>query len=182
MNRAVRILFLGYSLMLLPLAGLAESNSLLVPATGRCVLDTPADSREQALAQCLSLAEGGDAEAQYELGEYFYSDHLKDRDLPAALHWYEQASLQGHPDAQLRLGLLFWQGEGVTANALQAYIVLKMAAVNGSDEAMDSADEVAESMSREELGHANRLLGEIFRNYLLELQAGEFGPPFAPLR
>ncbi len=182
MNRAVRTLLLGYLSMLAPLQGLADGNSLLVPANGSCVLDTPAETRAQALEQCRRLAETGDATAQYELGEYFYNQRLTAQDLPAALDWYEQASLQGHPGAQLRLGQLFWHGEGVPANALQAYIVLKMAAVNGSDEAMDSADEVAQSMSREQLAHANRLLGEIFRNYLLELQAGEFGPPFAPLR
>lgn len=182
MNRAGRTLLMGCLLLISPLSSLAGGNSLLIPATSRCVLDTPADAREQALAQCRAFAEGGDAEAQYELGEYFYEGQLHPQDLPQALHWYEQASLQGHAGAQLRLGLLFWHGEGVPASNLQAYIVLKMAAVNGSDDAMDSADEVAEQMSRDELARANRVLGEIFRNYLMELQATDLGPPFAPLR
>ncbi|MNY65010.1 hypothetical protein D3C86_2022060 [compost metagenome] len=56
-----------------------------------------------------------------------------------------------------------------------------MAAVNGAEEAMDSADLVAEDMSRSQLEHANRVLGEIFRNYLQELQASDMRSPFAPL-
>lgn len=179
MNRAGRTLLMGCLLLSSPLSGFAADNSLLVPATGSCMFDTPAENLAKAVEQCRSLAESGDAQAQYELGEY-YHDH-QPRDLPQALHWYEQASLQGHADAQLRLGSMFWHGEGVPANPLQAYIMLKMAAVNGSEDAMDSADEVADGMSREQLEHANRVLGEIFRNYLQELQASDMRSPFSPL-
>ena len=181
MNRAGRTLLMGCLLLTTPLSGFAGGNSLLIPATGRCVLDTRPEDLEQALAQCRQLAEGGDGQAQYELGEFFYDGQRHPQDLAQAVHWYEQASLQGHAQAQLRLGTLFWHGEGVPANNVQAYIVLKMAAVNGSEEAMDSADEVAEQMTREQLEHANRVLGEIFRNYLQELQASDTRSPFAPL-
>lgn len=181
MNRAGCTLLMGCLLSTTPLLGHAESNSLLIPATSRCVLDTRPEDLEQALAQCRSLAESGDSQAQYELGEYFYDASRHPQDLPQALNWYEQASLQGHAEAQLRLGTLFWRGEGVPANRVQAYVVLKMAAVNGAEEAMDSADLVAEEMSREQLEQANRVLGEIFRNYLQELQASDMRSPFAPL-
>jgi TPR repeat protein len=78
--------------------------------------------------------------------------------------------------------MMFFRGEGVVANAVQAYIVLKMAAVNGSNEAMDSADLIAAQMPREQLEMASKVLGQIFRNYLLELQNTEtFNSPFAPL-
>jgi TPR repeat protein len=77
---------------------------------------------------------------------------------------------------------MFFRGEGVPANNVQAYIVLKMAAVNGSDEAMDSADLIAAQMPREELEIASQILGQIFRSYLLELQnADTLTSPFAPL-
>jgi hypothetical protein len=57
-----------------------------------------------------------------------------------------------------------------------------MAAVNGSDEAMDSADLIAAQMPREELEIASQVLGQIFRSYLLELQnADALTSPFAPL-
>ena len=180
MNRAGCTLLMGCLLSIAPLLGHAESNSLLIPATSRCVLDTRPEDLEQALAQCRRVAESGDSDAQYELGEYFYAGR-QPQDLPQALRWYEQASLQGHAQAQLRLGTLFWRGEGVPANKVQAYVVLKMAAVNGAEEAMDSADLVSEEMSREQLEQANRVLGEIFRNYLQELQASDMRSPFSPL-
>ena len=76
---------------------------------------------------------------------------------------------------------MFFRGEGVPASNVQAYIVLKMAAVNGSDEAMDTADMVSGQMRADELEIATQVLGQIFRNYLIELQTADGGSPFAPL-
>ena len=84
--------------------------------------------------------------------------------------------MQGHATAQLRLGTMFYRGEGVTANSIQAYIVLKMSAINGSDEALDSADRVALQMQRNELEIANQVLAQIFRSYLLELSSETITP------
>ena len=75
---------------------------------------------------------------------------------------------------------MFFRGEGVKANNVQAYIVLKMAAVNGAEDAMDSADLVAEQMNKDELDIATKVLGQIFRNYLIELQTAG-NSPFSPL-
>ncbi len=178
MIRAGCALLMGCLLLIAPLLGLAGGNSLLIPTTSRCVLDTSPESREMALEQCRRFAKGGDVEAQYELGEYFYNAP-QGRDVAQALYWYEQASLKGHADAQLRLGTLFWQGEGVPANKVQAYILLKMSAVNGSEEAMDNADQLTTEMNRDELTRANRVLGDIFRNYLQELQSDKLIKPSA---
>ena len=98
-----------------------------------------------------------------------------------ALDWFQKASLQGHAEAQYRLGAMFFHGEGVKANNVQAYILLKMAAVNGAEDALDMADEVTEQMPRDELEHATQVLGQIFRKYLLELQNAEGRTPFSPL-
>ncbi|WP_052080979.1 tetratricopeptide repeat protein [Pseudomonas sp. ML96] len=176
MNRTGRNLFFGCLLLASPLLAHAGDNSLLVPAEGRCSLNLAPEDLPQAVSTCQGLAQQGDAQAQYELGEFFYDGQRAPRDLPQALHWFEQASLQGNAQAQLRLGNMFSQGEGVQANNVQAYIVLKMAAVNGSDEAMDSADQVAERMGREELQVASQVLGQIFRSYLLELQNIDTSP------
>jgi uncharacterized protein len=179
MSRIGRNLSLGCLLLVSPLLAYAGDNSLLVPAMGRCSLNIAPEDLPQAVSACQELARQGDAQAQYELGEFFYDGQRAPRDLPQALHWFEQSSLQGNAQAQLRLGTMFFQGEGVPANNVQAYIVLKMAAVNGSDEAMDSADQVAERMGREELQVASQVLGQIFRSYLLELQHID-SPPSAP--
>nr|BFE93912.1 hypothetical protein GCM10020185_44480 [Pseudomonas brassicacearum subsp. brassicacearum] len=127
-------------------------------------------------------ADAGDAQAQYELGEFYYEGKAAPRDLkksPRLLR--KKASLQGHAQAQFKLGGMFFHGEGVPANNVQAYIVLKMAAVNGAEEALDTADEVAEQMPRDELEVATQVLGQIFRKYLMELQNADGRTPFSPL-
>jgi len=180
MNRTGRALTLGCLLLLQPLLALAEGgNSLLIPATGRCTLNTAPEALDNALQACEQVAQGGDAQAQFELGEFYYG--AEPRNLDNALKWFEKASLQGHAQAQYRLGSMFYRGEGVKANNVQAYILLKMAAVNGAEDALDLADEVTEQMPRDELEHATQVLGQIFRKYLLELQNAESRSPFSPL-
>ena len=181
MNRAGRALALGCLLLLQPLLATAGGNSLLIPATGRCTLNTPAGEQQQALASCQQAAQSGDAQAQFELGEFYYDGKNTPQDLNKALSYFEQASLQGHAEAQYRLGSMFFRGEGVAANNVQAYIVLKMAAVNGAEDALDLADEVSANMPRDELEVATQVLGQIFRKYLLELQTVDGRTPFAPL-
>ncbi|MDD1013817.1 tetratricopeptide repeat protein [Pseudomonas rubra] len=181
MNRTGRALALGCLLLLQPLLATAGGNSLLIPATGRCTLDSQPEDLQQALAACQDAAKSGDAQAQYELGEFYYQGTQAPRDLNQALSYFEQASLQGHAEAQYRLGTMFYKGEGVAANNVQAYIVLKMAAVNGAEDALDMADEVSAKMPRDELEVATQVLGQIFRKYLLELQTAEGRTPFSPL-
>ena len=172
MNRTGRTLALGCLLLLQPLLAHAQAggNSLLIPAMGRCTLNTQPQDVTQALAACQKAADEGDAQAQYELGEFYYDGKNAPRDLNQALSYFEKASLQGHAQAQFKLGTMFFHGEGVQANNIQAYIVLKMAAVNGAEDALDTADEVAEHMQRDELEVATQVLGQIFRKYLMELQ------------
>ena len=183
MNRTGRALALGCLLLLQPLLAHAQAggNSLLIPAMGRCTLNTQPENQAQALSACQQLADGGDVQAQYELGEFFYDSKNPERDLNKALSYFEKASLQGHAQAQFQLGTMFFHGEGVPANNVQAYIVLKMAAVNGAEDALDTADEVAEQMPRDELEVATQVLGQIFRNYLQELQSADGRSPFSPL-
>ncbi len=159
MNRTGRALALGCLLLLQPLLVQAGGNSLLIPAMGRCTLNTQPEDLAEALAACEAAAKNGDAEAEYELGEFYYDGKNTPRDLDKALSYFEQASLQGHAMAQFQLGTMFFKGEGVPANNIQAYIVLKMAAVNGAEDALDTADLVAEQMPRDQLETATQVLG-----------------------
>ncbi|MES2819390.1 MAG: tetratricopeptide repeat protein [Pseudomonadota bacterium] len=181
MSRTGRTLSLGCLLLVLPLLAQAGGNSLLIPAAGRCSLNTLPEDLPEALSVCQLAAQNGDVTAEFELGEFHYDGKRAPRDLAQALKWFEQASLQGHALAQYRLGMMFFRGEGVPANNVQAYIVLKMAAVNGAEEALDTADLVAAQMRRDELEISTQVLGQIFRSYLLDLQTADQSSPFAPL-
>lgn len=163
-------------LLSVPLPIWAGGNALLVPAPvmARCTLNTATpDSLPDILRNCQQAARGGDAQAAYELGQFYYDGLQAPRDPSKALHWFEQASLRGHAQAQHRLGFMFFRGEGTPANNIQAYILLKMAAVNGEEEALDTADRVSAQMRPDELETATQVLSQIFRNYLQELQAVE---------
>jgi len=55
----------------------------------------------------------GDAEAQYELGQLFYSGSGVDLDYFNAREWWIESALQGNLDAQQKLGYLYSEGLGV---------------------------------------------------------------------
>lgn len=174
--RLSRLLVTGSLLCaFLPAFSMEGGNALLVPITERCLL-TVHPYQPRALDACLRYADNGDAQAQFELGELYYEGKQVPQDLEKAIDWFEKASLQGHSLAQFRLGNMFFHGQGVQANNIQAYIILKMAAVNGAEEAMDVADQVADQMDESELLLATQILGRILRNYLNELQNVENMP------
>lgn len=149
----------------------ADEPPLLIDAAPRsCQPLQDGPSLTDDLQLCVRQAELGHAEAQYQLGNYWHNGVLVEPDFDKALHWYEQASLQGHADAQYRLGLMFAEGKGVAVNRSQAYIILKMSAINGSDAAFDASDLLDGQMSREERKQANDVLSHIFRRYLRHIQ------------
>lgn len=159
------------------------SNPLLVSTEERCAINrVDDDSLMLAIETCEAAADGGDLQAQYEMGELYYRGERTGKDIERALSWFEQASVQGHPGAQYQLGLMHYQGEGVTRNLPQAYIILKMAAVNGKDEAMDASDQIALQMNAEELDVATQVLGTLFRNYLAQIREEQLQgtPALAP--
>lgn len=182
MNRTSRHLLTGCLLLLASVPGLAADNSLLVPTEGSCMFNTPPERLAAAVSACQRMAQSGDPQAQFELGLLHYQGTLSKRDLTQALYWFEQGSLKGHAEAQYHLGQMFFHGEGVPVNYVQAFIILKMASVNGSEDAMDAADQVYMQMTQGQIEMANQVLGEIFRDYLLELQGLEQStlPDLAP--
>ena len=174
MNRTSRTLLTGCLLLLASLPASAADNSLLVPTTGSCMLNTAPEQLGQALSACREMAQAGNAEAQFELGTFHYNGEykgeLRTRDFSQAMQWFEKASLKGHAQAQYYMGLMFYRGEGVPENLVQSFILLKISAINGSDDALDAADQVYTQMSIQQIETANQVLGEILRDYLLELQ------------
>ena len=71
-----------------------------------------------------SLAEKGDARAQYNLGFLHANGQGVDQDYTSALDWYTRAGKQGFAPAQFNLGVLYSSDDGVPpdfALALQWY-------------------------------------------------------------
>jgi uncharacterized protein len=78
------------------------------------------------------LAEQGDADAQFNLGQAYRLGRGVPTNLSAAKTWFERAASQGHVDAQTTLGLLLFQN-GEQAEGLKW---LKMAAEQGEPRAL----------------------------------------------
>ena len=78
------------------------------------------------------LAEKGDADAQFNLGQAYRLGRGVPTNLSAAQTWFERAANQGHLDAQATLGLLMFQS-GDQAGGLRW---LKAAALKGEPRAL----------------------------------------------
>src|SRR3954447_10141416 len=62
-----------------------------------------------AVAEWRPLADQGDADAQYNLGQAYKMGRGVPTDLGIAQTWYEKAAQQGHPQAAANLGLILFQ-------------------------------------------------------------------------
>ncbi len=77
-------------------------------------------------------AETGDASAQFNLAEaYFSGTNGLDRDLVRAAKWYRQSASHGNVPAELKLGHLYYAGQGVKQNYPQAAKWFRQAADHG---------------------------------------------------
>ncbi len=82
------------------------------------------DDDQSALDWMTKAANQGDAEAQYQLGQYYESGRYADRDLAQAVTWYGKAADGGNLHATLALADLYMDGNQVqrdTDRALDLY-------------------------------------------------------------
>ena len=75
---------------------------------------------QTALRVWMDAAQGGDAEAQTQVGEIFERGLGGAPDFDAAAEWYRKAAEQGNAQAQFNLGSLYEQGLGVPQDRLRA--------------------------------------------------------------
>ena len=59
------------------------------------------------------VAEEGDADHQYYLGQYYQKGEFVPKDHQEAVKWYRKAAEQGHNIAQKSLGWMYQIGKGV---------------------------------------------------------------------
>ena len=87
-------------------------------------------------ANLQKAASAGDAEAQFELANYFTSKNAsrerEPNDARKAFAWYRKAAVQGHGNAQYRLALAYAGGIGVRPDPVLAVDCFKKAADQGN--------------------------------------------------
>lgn len=78
--------------------------------------------------QLESLAEQGEADAQYLLGLRYARGENAPADMYKALYWWEKAAIRKHPDALYELGRRYRLGEGVEQDVRKATRMLRQLA------------------------------------------------------
>ena len=112
---------------------LCAANSHLAAQSVKAGIDAWQKSDyASAVAIWRPLAEKGDADAAFNLGQAYRLGKGVDLNLAAAQTWYERAADKGHLDAQTTLGLLLFQN----GNQIAGLRWLKSAADKGEPRAM----------------------------------------------
>ncbi|MFK8300675.1 hypothetical protein ACI762_08130 [Capnocytophaga canimorsus] len=78
------------------------------------------NEHEKAFELFLESANKGHSEAQYDLGEAYYSGIGISKDYNEAVKWYRKAAEQGHSRAQYNLGEAYYSGIGISKDYNEA--------------------------------------------------------------
>jgi len=115
-----------------------------------------------ALAELQSLAEAGQADAQYQLGLMYAEGEGVMPDDVEATAWFRRAAEQGMPDAQFNLGLSYASGMGVVDDPVHAHKWFNLAAAilppgEERDRAVGARADVEAELSTAQIAEAQRL-------------------------
>jgi len=95
-----------------------------------------------------SLAESGDADAQYQLGHRYHKGEGVLQNDADAVRWFLRAADQGHVVSQAMLGYFYWSGQGVPRDLNKAYFWSVLARAGGDEASKYRADSMATSLTR----------------------------------
>ena len=82
------------------------------------------------------MADNGDADAQYAIGELYFWGSGVPQDFRRAGEWYYQSAKQGNSDAQYSLGVLYADGKGVKQNFESAFYWYQLSAEQGNADSL----------------------------------------------
>ena len=100
------------------------------------------------------LAEQGNAEAQFVLGNLYDYGEGVNQDYREAVRLYRLAADQGHADAQHNLGLMYANGWGVLQDNKKAHMWFNIARSNGSYWADDNIKSITQRMTPADISKA----------------------------
>jgi TPR repeat protein len=99
-------------------------------ALGRMLIAEPAQAA-RGLDLCKEAARAGDADAQLEVGDIYYSGQGVSSDRAEARKWYEMAAAQQNPEASRKLGTMYSKGDGGKRDAKRAIELWRQAEKGG---------------------------------------------------
>jgi uncharacterized protein len=122
-----------------------------------CCAYAEANTKEQ-VKEWRTLAEQGDAEAQFNLGVCYQEGKGVPQDFAEAVKWFHKAADQGLRPAQMKLGVCYQNGEGVQKDLVTAYMWFNLASYNYVAE--DKREAIAKRMTNEQIAEAQKLSRE----------------------
>ncbi|MCL1960659.1 MAG: sel1 repeat family protein, partial [Desulfovibrionaceae bacterium] len=126
-----RIIFCMALALLLGQPALAEAADTQAGAAA-------ALSANATLDEISSLAQAGNAEAQFQLARRYEAGQGVTQNYQQALFWYQKAAAQNHVIAQNNLGGMYNTGRGVAQDRAQAAAWYRKAAEQGSAAAQNN--------------------------------------------
>ncbi|MCZ6767642.1 MAG: tetratricopeptide repeat protein [Acidobacteria bacterium] len=117
------------------------------------------------IADLMSKAEQGDADAQFNLGFMYFLGEAIPLDYKEAFRWYRASAVQGKSSAQGSLGAMYRAGLGLPQDYIQAHMWYNLAVANSElDQERNiwakNRDATAKKMTSEQLAEAQRLARE----------------------
>lgn len=111
-----------------------------------------------------TMAEGGNADAQANLGVAYANGEGVPQDGAEAAKWYRKAADQGNARAQNNLGLMYAKGQGVPQDGAEAHKWFNLAASKSTGEDQkkfaELRDTIAAKMTPQQIAEAQRLARE----------------------
>lgn len=130
-----------------------------------CSASSTRDNFATEFRKCLPLAQGGDVEAQNNLGFMYAQGRGVAKDYGQALKWFRMAAEQSDSYAQFHLGIMHENGQGVAQDYVQAHMWYSLAIANSTGGMRDmtklSLDDLAGRMAPDQIARAQ----EMARNF-----------------
>ena len=112
----------------------AENNA------ARAKMDVEAATEQRTVQEIQTLAEHGDAEAQFKLGIRYVQGKGIEANFVKAEKWFSKAADQGHPKAICEIGRLYWLGKGVVKDTLMGCSYWMVASAFGDEEGKNGVE------------------------------------------
>ena len=109
-----------------------------------------------ALREWTPLAEQGDADAQYNLGQMYRLGKGVTKDYVEAAEWFQKAAKLGAVEAQYNLGVMHRYGRGVSRDYVTAHMWANVAGLHGHMDAMQLRKTLARKMTPADISDAKR--------------------------
>lgn len=112
-----------------------------------------------------TLAEQGNADAQWNMGVRYHTGEGVPQDDAQAVQWFLRAAEQGHVVAQATLGAYYWAGRGVPQDLYKAYFWSVLALAQGDEGSKSRLEGLASQMTRSQVTIARQQAEDWLRQH-----------------